>query len=47
MGLDDIEHAMSRRITRLKYDEAQAGGAAGARIVDFDRGRDDADAQGA
>ena len=47
MGLDDIEHAMSRRIKRLKYDEAQAGGAAGARIVDFDRGRDDADAQGA
>ena len=47
MGLDDIERAMAQRIKRHKYDEAQAAGAAGGRIVDFERTRDDAGAQGA
>lgn len=48
MGLDEIDQAMSRRIKRIKYDEAQAAGTApGGRILDFDRTRDDAGAQGA
>ncbi len=36
MGLDDIEQAMSRKIKRLKYDEARARGEVSARIIDFE-----------
>ena len=35
MGLDDIERAMSRKIKRLKYDEARERGEVSARIIDF------------
>ena len=37
MGLDDIERAMSRKIKRLKYDEARERGEVSARIIDFEK----------
>ena len=37
MGLDDIEHAMSRKVKRLKYDEARERGEVSARIIDFEK----------
>ncbi|MDO4289922.1 MAG: GntR family transcriptional regulator [Eggerthellaceae bacterium] len=44
MEYDDIERAMSRKIKRLKYDEAQKlGEVPGGRIVDFEQSRMQAD----
>ncbi|MEC4272844.1 GntR family transcriptional regulator [Adlercreutzia sp. R25] len=37
MDYDDIEHAMSRKIKRLKYDEARERGEFSARIIDFEK----------
>ncbi len=37
MGLDDIERAMSRKIKRLKHDEARERGEVSARIIDFEK----------
>ncbi|MCI8366382.1 MAG: GntR family transcriptional regulator [Eggerthellaceae bacterium] len=36
LGLDDVEKAMSRRIKRLKYEEARERGEVSASIIDFD-----------
>lgn len=37
MDFDDIERAMSRKIKRLKYDEAKGRGEMSARIIDFEK----------
>ena len=37
MGLDDIERAMSRKIKRLKHEEARERGEVAARIIDFEK----------
>lgn len=37
MDLDDIERAMSRKIKRLKYDEAKERGEVATRIIDFEK----------
>ncbi len=36
MDYDDIEHAMSRKIKRLKHEEARERGEVAARIIDFE-----------
>ncbi len=37
MDYDDIEHAMSRKIKRLKHEEARERGEVAARIIDFEK----------
>lgn len=37
MTLDDIEHAMGRKIARLKYDEAKGRGEVPPRIIEFEK----------
>ena len=36
MDYDDIEHAMGRKIKRLKHEEARERGEVAARIIDFE-----------
>lgn len=47
MGYDDIQRALSRKIKRLKYEEARERGEVSGRIIDFDRTDASAEEKGA